>query len=81
MNIDSYFETDPWLYAAEAVQKGDIGRVVAFAVQSGCRTGEMEDTLREWRSRIEKLFGPHETCDKLQSEQAVSLLSSSPGIE
>ena len=74
MNADSYFETDPWLYAAEAVQKDSLGRIVAFAVQSSCRSGEMEHALREWRLRIEELFGPHKTCDKLQSEHAISLL-------
>ena len=74
MNAESYFECEPWQYVTDMVHKGELGRVAAFAVQVSCNTGEMRTELQQWQERIHELFGSAAICDKLESEQAVSLL-------
>ena len=74
MNLDLYFETDPWSHAIEMVHSGELGRIATFGVQAACVPGALEETLEQWLNRLNELFGQPKTCDKLAGERAASLL-------
>ena len=74
MNLDLYFETDPWSHAVEMSQKGKLGQIAAFGVQVACAPGALEETLEQWQNRLKELFGQPKTCDKIAGGRAVSLL-------
>ena len=74
MNLDLYFETDPWSHAVEIVQKGGLGKIAAFGIQAACTPGAFEETFEQWQNRLKELFGEPEVCNKIAAERAISML-------
>ena len=74
MDPDSCFESAPWEFAAGRIRDGQLGRVVAASVQETCTTGELAAAAGQWEDRFRLLFGEPVSCDRLESENAMSVL-------
>lgn len=74
MDWKLYFETEPWSYAVGMINNGDLGSVSTFGIQAACAADALDQTLEQWQTRLNQLFGQPVVCDKLAGEHAVSLL-------